>query len=193
MSRCQNVAQHLATVLSLSLVVVIFVTSLGGLVTVKASSPEPLPHKSDEVKRASKVSPLLDPRSHSPRELVQVIAEISGLKSGRLKAFLNRSDVHLGREMKTFNLVTLTLPVEAVAELASFPEVLHVSANDEVTALGHVSATTGLDAGKSDVAGAVSGTINGTGIGIAIVDSGIDVNHSQFSGGRVLASVDFTG
>ncbi|HEX7334476.1 MAG TPA: hypothetical protein VF290_23445, partial [Pyrinomonadaceae bacterium] len=72
MSRCKTVAQHLAPVLSLSLVVVIFVTSLGGVVTVKASTPEAHANKSAEVKKASKVSPLLDPRSRSPRELVQV-------------------------------------------------------------------------------------------------------------------------
>ena len=75
------------SLLSLSLVVVITLTSLGGLVTVEASSPTPQANKSAEVKKATKVSPLLDPRSHSARELVSVIAEINGLKSGRLKAF----------------------------------------------------------------------------------------------------------
>src|SRR6185437_13017589 len=62
---------------------------------------------------------------------------------------------------------------------------------------GHVANTTGAVAGQAAATAAGRGLIDGTGVGIAILDSGIDVNHAQFAstgaGPRVLASVDFTG
>jgi subtilisin family serine protease len=126
------------------------------------------------------------------------VVELSGRPSGQLTAFLNRNNVHRGRKIgHCSNALSLTLPFSMVAELASFPEVLHVSANEVVTATGHVSATTGADAGRQQASSAGYGSIDGSGIGIAILDSGIDLNHSQFtatgSAPRVLASVDFTG
>src|SRR5207237_1153231 len=99
------------------------------------------------------------------------------------------------RELNRSRILSITLPFNKVAELSSFSEVFHVSTNDAISPVGHVTATTGTDAARAAASG--TGTADGTGIGIAIVDSGIDTNHVQFSpaGGpsRVAASVDFTG
>src|SRR6185503_13926961 len=89
------------------------------------------------------------------------------------------------------------LPFQMVTELASFPEISYVSANESLNASGHVTATTGAIAGQAAASASGRGMIDGSGIGIAILDSGIDINHAQFAsaGGssRVVASVDFTG
>ena len=111
-------------------------------------------------------------------------------ETSHLKAFI-------GREMKSLGGFSLTLPFRMVTELASFPEISHVSSNEVVSASGHVTDTTGASAGQAAASTSGRGMIDGSGISIAILDSGIDINHAQFSsaagGSRVLASVDFTG
>ena len=99
--------------------------------------------------------------------------------------------------MKRLGTFSLSLPLEMIDELASFPEVSYVSSNEVVQTFGHVSTTTGAEAGKATALAAGRGVIDGSGIGVAILDSGIDANHAQFSatstGSRIVASVDLTG
>src|ERR1043165_9567852 len=152
------------------------------------SSPSP---------RTDLVSPSLQGNRHLPEERVTVLVTLRAQITGPLNAFLNQNGVHVRAEMKTLSTVSLSLPFRKVPQLASFPEILHVSADQPVSALGHISNTTGAISGEAAVSAAGRGVINGTGLSIAIVDSGIDVNHAQFAaaggGSRVVASVDFTG
>jgi subtilisin family serine protease len=59
--------------------------------------------------------------------------------------------------------------------------------------MGHLSRTTGADQARSADS---SSSLDGSGIGIAIIDSGIDVDHHSFlnnsNGVRVVYSEDFT-
>ncbi|HVG30762.1 MAG TPA: S8 family serine peptidase, partial [Pyrinomonadaceae bacterium] len=100
------------------------------------------------------------------------------------------------RPFKNFNFRVATLPAAAAAALASRPDVAYVSLNREVGRLGHVSLTTGADAVRVSNGTNVSG-LDGTGVGIAVLDSGIDTTHRAFldksNGLRVIASQDFTG
>src|SRR5690242_20469724 len=147
--------------------------------------------------RREKVSPLVKGNNHRADEIVTVILALNGSPSGRLNALLAQSGVHVRRQMKALGTMSVTVPYGMVDELASLPEVAHISANQVVRTMGHVSATSGVDAGQAAASAAGRGTIDGAGVGVAILDSGIDVNHAQFltSGGssRVVASVDFTG
>src|SRR4029079_16094856 len=147
--------------------------------------------------RADNLSLLLKHGNHQPDERVTVIVTLNGPLSGRLNAFLAQNEIHRRKEMKSLGSFSLSLPFRMVAELASFPEIAQVSSNEAVNTLGHVSRTTGTEAGQSAATAAGRGVINGTGIGLAILDSGIDVNHKQFEaaggGSRVIASVDLTG
>src|SRR4029079_2718055 len=62
--------------------------------------------------------------------------------------------------------------------------------------MGHLSATTGADQVRATT-NSTSSSLDGSGIGIAIVDSGIDTNHRSFlnrsNSVRVVYSEDFTG
>ncbi len=145
-----------------------------------------------------KISSQLRAGGHAAAEQVRVIVELSAPASGRLNAFLNRNGVHMRKQLQTLRSFSVDLPYGALAELSSFPEVFHVSANTRIESLGHVTATTGTDAGRAAATeSAHHGAIDGSGAGIAILDSGIDTGHVQFSGAngasRVLASIDFTG
>ncbi|MGH9962222.1 MAG: S8 family serine peptidase, partial [Pyrinomonadaceae bacterium] len=70
-----------------------------------------------------------------------------------------------------------------------------VSLDREVRILGHLSQTTGADAVRTN--GPPSSRLDGTGIGIAVLDSGVDTEHRAFldrTGNlRVVRSQDFTG
>jgi serine protease AprX len=83
------------------------------------------------------------------------------------------------------------LPAAAVEAMAARADVGYVALDRDVQVLGHVSLTSGADAAR--VMGNYSPTYDGTGVGIAVLDSGIDSNHAAFSSSRVVKSVDFTG
>src|SRR5437764_6042365 len=101
------------------------------------------------------------------------------------------------RKFKNFSVRVGTLPVQAALALAGRSDVSYVSLNRDVKAMGHLSATTGADQIRTSSAGTSGGSLDGTGIGIAVIDSGIDTDHSSFlnrsNGIRVVYSEDFTG
>src|SRR5215217_4836487 len=189
----RTIRQIARNTLSLALVLAISLTTLCYTQQVEANSQiNPSFATSEE---APKLSPRLRPGKRGQDERVSVILELNSAPSKDLRAFLRQDRVHLRRELKKSYVFSIDLPFNKVAELSSFPEVFHISTNDPVSPVGHVTVTTGTEAGRAAASG--SGTVDGAGIGIAILDSGIDTNHVQFSSvgspSRVLASVDFTG
>ena len=130
--------------------------------------------------KAQKVADnLLSRISHQPNsdDQVSIILQVGNTVSGPLKSLLNRNGVHVNKQFKNFNSYAIELPLSAVAELAEFDEVSFVSLDEEVLSLGHVSSTTGADDVRSQTAGGVSYTLDGSGIGIAFLDSGIYAEH----------------
>ena len=150
-----------------------------------------------QVQRHDKLPAHLKGNQYQPDETITVIVTLNGSRSDGLNAFLAKNAIHKRREMKNLDSFSLSLPCRLIAELASFPEVAHVSSNEAVHTMGHVTSTTGAETGQTAALAAGRGLIDGSGVGLAILDSGIDVNHAQFSqaggGSRVLAAVDFTG
>jgi subtilisin family serine protease len=104
-----------------------------------------------------------------------------------------------GSEFRSFRALgfhVLNLPESAIQAISDRPDVAYVSRDRETQVLGHLSATTGADLARVTSGTNVSG-VDGTGIGIAILDSGIDANHVSFldrnNGNRIALSLDFTG
>src|ERR1044072_5390078 len=102
------------------------------------------------------------------------------INANEMRATMLRSKIEAfsGRLKKSFNalaMVSAELPLGKIRELADDPEVASVSPDRDTFASGHVEVTTG-----ADVARALGGTIsyNGSGIGVAVLDSGVDPNHS---------------
>jgi subtilisin family serine protease len=110
---------------------------------------------------------------------VQVILRLGGRMSGGLSALLGRSGVRVRQELKNLGMAAVELPESAVEELASFEEVSFVSDDAETEVLGHVSKTTGADAAAAQTYSTIS-QLNGTGVGIAVIDSGIYDQHAAF-------------
>src|ERR1051326_2176056 len=149
--------------------------------------------------KADKVSPDLRGKvaaSQGGNDLVSVIVQLNAPASGQLKALLNGNGVHLKNEFKNLGVLTVDLPVSVVAQLSSFDEVSYVSVDRPTAATGHVSLTTGADAVRNTSGINVNG-LDGTGVGIALLDSGIYASHTDFldksNNVRVVYSQDFTG
>ena len=90
----------------------------------------------------------------------------------------------------------IELPARLVERLSAQAGVRFLSLDRETTGYGHVTRTTGADAVREAAGTNVTG-LDGTGIGIAVLDSGIDTAHTTFLDRsntlRVVVSKDFTG
>jgi len=100
------------------------------------------------------------------------------------------------RRFTNLNYRVLTMSANAAMALSSRSDISYVTLDREVRTLGHLTSTTGADAVRHS-ATSTAGALDGSGIGIAVLDSGIDTNHQVFgsgsAGSRVVASQDFTG
>ena len=104
---------------------------------------------------------------------VRVILQLNGKPSGKLNALLNRNGVHVRGSFNNFNAKSVELPVGIVSELASFEEVVYVSTDRQTRAAGHMTTTTGAAGVRQQyTAGGTPYTLDGSGVGIAVLDSG---------------------
>ena len=128
-------------------------------------------------------------------DLVRVIIQPVNAWNTTLESTVQNSGGHNERQFQNFRLRAVTISAKAALELANRQDIAYVSLNREVRTLGHVSVTTGADAVRTWNCSTIDG-VDGTGIGIAVLDSGIDADHTSFNNGsnpRVIASQDFTG
>ncbi|HEX8292988.1 MAG TPA: S8 family serine peptidase, partial [Pyrinomonadaceae bacterium] len=142
-------------------------------------SPERAPFNRDKVSRALRERAGRGGRGQGGGATEQVVVRLEGKMSGGLNSLLSRHGAHVRRELKGLGMAVVELPLSAVDELASFEEVSFVSADAETEVLGHVSKTTGTDAAAAQTYSAVA-RLDGTGVGIAVVDSGIYDQHASF-------------
>ena len=131
--------------------------------------------------------------------LVNVVIQFNSKPSGELNSLLNRNGVHVRMKLNELNTVVVGLPAELIPSLSSFSEIDYVSADQDLEAHGLVSQTTGAAYRRNQTSNTgVSYQLDGTGIGIAIFDSGVYAGHKSFQdtngySSRVVFSKDFTG
>jgi len=80
------------------------------------------------------------------------------------------------------------VPVKAIEELAASGLTNYISPDVMIESFGHVTATTGTDLVRtqSSLLGLITtSSLDGSGIGIAVLDSGVDTGHRAFDGGRI--------
>jgi serine protease AprX len=129
-------------------------------------------------------------------DLVRVIIQ-PATQSDTIDSTLENSGGSNIRKLKNFGVRVVTLPVQAAVNIAARSDVSYVSLNQDVMPMGHLSRTTGADLIRTTGTANNPTSLDGTGIGIAVLDSGIDVAHQAFlnrsNGVRVVYSEDFTG
>jgi serine protease AprX len=138
--------------------------------------------------------------SDSARETpVKVILQYRDEAGDKVKSLLKSNNIQIESSFENFNSCAVQMPVNLVDKLAAYDEVSYISLNGEVKRLGHITATTGANLVRPRFP--TSTSLDGTGIGIAILDSGIARSHSAFRDGRdpeesdkrVIAAMDFSG
>ncbi|HEX3560829.1 MAG TPA: S8 family serine peptidase [Pyrinomonadaceae bacterium] len=153
-----------------------------------------------------KISPdLREALSGNGSDRVSLILQGDDLKNASVREYLKASGATFGGSFNSLGAQAVEVPLSAVKGLSEQQGVAHLSLDRELKALsdGHVSTTTGesvieKDEQVSPTTGAVTVTkIDGKGIGIAILDSGIYAAHEEFLGrdgkSRIIYSKDFTG
>jgi len=133
----------------------------------------------------------------APNQPIPLIVQLNDKADGSFEVDVIRKGGHLQPANLThFNARALEIPARLVDELAARSDVDFISLNRQYVTLGHVTATTGADAIRVTNGNNLTG-LDGTGIGIAMLDSGIDTTHTAFldrrNHCRVIISRDFTG
>src|SRR6478672_2018547 len=135
-------------------------------------------------------------RGMSQNQFVPLIIQLNDRLDPTFEWDVTRREGRLrGARLKHFNLRAIEVPAKAIDDLAARADVDFISLDRQNVSLGHVTTTTGADAVRTATGPRTSG-LDGTGIGIAVLDSGIDDDHTSFldrhNHGRVVASIDFT-
>ncbi|HEY0659570.1 MAG TPA: S8 family serine peptidase, partial [Pyrinomonadaceae bacterium] len=115
----------------------------------------------------------------APGDKVKVILQSDDINNSELRAVLQENGVTIETRAENLNMLVVDLPVRAAEAVAAAHASKHLSLDKDLKILGHVDMTTGVLAARAQTG---NSTLDGRGIGIAIVDSGIFESHHTFVG-----------
>src|SRR2546423_1426232 len=124
--------------------------------------------------------------------IVQSIPSSSG---GLLGGLLNTVGGLLVSVLSNLNIRIVDVQANDAEVLASDPDVTYVSLDAAVKSSGHITTTTGAQQvrAQNSLLG-LNNILDGSGVTIAVLDSGIDSKHKSFATtGKIKFSKDFTG
>ncbi|HEV2904598.1 MAG TPA: S8 family peptidase, partial [Pyrinomonadaceae bacterium] len=122
-----------------------------------------------------------------PTTRIKVILQVEDLKNEALRAQLAQFGATINEEIPRLGTIAVEVPAGAISSLAANGTTNYLSLDRPVNGLGHVETTTGDEAMQVKNVGT-----DGSGIGVAVLDSGISTKHKSLSG-RIVFSRDFTG
>src|SRR5919112_874212 len=169
--------------------------TLSAIVTALSWRGAPTAHAQLSATGRDKVSADLRQKMSGGGKL-NVVMKAAGSWGKTLDDAVKSNNGSVTKSYSNFPVRSVSLPAAAVNALASRSDVDYLALDREVKQLGHVSLTTGADAAR--VMANYSPTYDGAGVGIAVLDSGIDPNHTSMtqesgSASRISYSKDFTG
>src|SRR5260221_1040182 len=127
-----------------------------------------------------------------PNARVKVILQADDINNGSLRKVLSANGVRIESKAEILDMMVLDLPVRVAEAVADARGARHLSLDRQMNVLGHVETTTGTSLVRTIQQGLsvsllgtgvvnTSAELNGAGIGIAIVDSGIRESHRSFT------------
>ncbi|MGH9818712.1 MAG: hypothetical protein ACRD43_00980, partial [Pyrinomonadaceae bacterium] len=127
-----------------------------------------------------------------PNQVVKVILQAEDINNSSLRNVLASNGVKIDSKADSLGMMVLDLPVGVAEAVATARGSQHLSLDRQMKVLGHVETTTGaslvrtiqqgLNVGLLGIGVVNTSTLlDGTGIGIAVVDSGIRENHRSFT------------
>jgi subtilisin family serine protease len=126
---------------------------------------------------------------------VRVIVQSTPGSAGLVGSLLQTLGGLVVNLLSNLNIRIVDIQANSVTVLASDPSVSYVSLDAEVRTTGHIVTTTGAEQVRTKSGSLLDSTLDGSGVSIAVLDSGIDANHKSFSSrsGKIAFSKDFTG
>jgi subtilisin family serine protease len=169
----------------------LFVSMISGTLSLRSVAA----HSQVGKPKSEKMSSDLRERARNARggERVSVFVQPKGEWGGDQDDAVT---VHGGRVKQRFDnlgMRMIELPVSAVERLAERDDIEYVSPDREIESTGHLFTTSGA---WGLMAPSGKGGLDGTNIGLAIFDSGVESTHLTFNANKqvhVVKSVDFTG
>ena len=129
---------------------------------------------------------------------VDVIIQAKDADNAALRSLLKSGEARVTDRIGNTETIVVNLPLSALDSLSKSGLINFISPDRPTTVTGHVEESIGADLVRSQPAlnGRAAYNLDGSDIGIAIVDSGIASNHNGYksSGGtsRLVANVNFT-
>ena len=107
-----------------------------------------------------------------PNSTVKVILQADDIRDAALASVLAQNGVSVASRASNLGMMMVEMPLKAAEAVANARGMRHLSLNREIKLLGHIETTTGASLARSYVSNNTGG-LNGAGIGIAVVDSGM--------------------
>src|SRR5258706_12995021 len=131
--------------------------------------------------------------SAGPNGRVSALLQVDNVHSAEVSSLLKRYGVNVDSRIASFGAIKVELPVNAIEALAKSHAANYISPDVKLEAFGHVTVTTGTDLIRTQSCGLLcTTTFDGSGIGIAVLDSGVDTAHAAFGGTGLLAGARVT-
>jgi serine protease AprX len=111
-------------------------------------------------------------------ELFATEVRINQMRAPVMRAKIASLNGRLNRALTRLGLITAELPMSKIREMEKDPEVAYISPDRAVESYGHIESTVGAGYGDGRTEAANLSNCNGTGVGIAVLDSGIDDTHN---------------
>ena len=129
---------------------------------------------------------------------IDVILQAKDANNAALRSLLNSGEARIHDRVGNSDMLVVNLPLSTVDSLSRSGLINYVSPDRQTKTTGHVEDATGAALMRSQPAlnGRAAYNLDGTGIGIAVVDSGLHSSHNGFknnaNASRVVANVNFT-
>ena len=137
-----------------------------------------------EVAPASRLDAALQRQLGADRGWVRVIVRATDVSE--VETQVAAAGGHIGRRLTGINAVVAEIPVRSLAGIASLPGVQRVSLDRRIEgALEKTGAAIGARWVTENLG------VDGAGVGVAIIDSGVTRTHDDLNGNRVVQFVDF--
>ena len=133
----------------------------------------------------------------SGKKRVDVIIQAKDADNAALRALMADGQARVSERIGKTDTMVVNLPLSALNTLSTSGLINYISPDRPTQTTGHVEDTTGITLMRSQPASGsrAAYTLDGSGVGVAVLDSGIYAAHNGFKTdgtSRIVANVNFT-